>query len=87
MTDDASSDLVLDGGLTVVQHRDAVLDSARRYPATLAADDIPRLPAKELRVRLARCRSLLEALVEASRPGEPLARTVDEAAAALGLAR
>lgn len=85
MTDDVCGDLVLDGGLTVVRHRDAVLDSARRYLATLASDDIPRLPAEELRARLARCRSLLEALVEASRPGEPLARTVDEAAAALGV--
>ena len=69
MTDDAGGDLVLDGGLTVVPHREAVLDTARRYLATLAADDIARLPANELRVRLGRCRSLLEAVVEASRPG------------------
>lgn len=85
MTDDAGSDLVLDGGLTVARRREAVLDTARRYLARLAADDIPRLPARELRVRLGRCRLLLEALVEASRPGAPLARTVDEAAAALGV--
>jgi excisionase family DNA binding protein len=86
MTDGGGGgDLALDGGLTAVQRREAVLDTARRYLATLAADDISRLPAEELRVMLGKCRSLLEALVEASGPGEPLARTVDEAAAALGV--
>ncbi len=67
------------------QQREVAFAAARRYLALLAADDIPRLPAEELRERLGRCRGLLEAMVEASASCEPLARTVDETAAALGV--
>lgn len=74
-----------DSGRTAIEQRDVVLDSARRYLRFLAVEDIPRLPADVLRDRLGRCRALLDAVVETSRSGEPLARTVDEAAAALGV--
>jgi excisionase family DNA binding protein len=67
------------------EQREAALTAARRFLFTLAAEDIPRLPAGSLRDRLARCRALLTAVAETGRPGEPLARTVDEAAAALGV--
>lgn len=72
-------------GHTAIEQRDVTLTSARRYLRFLAAEDSPHLPADVLRDRLARCRALLDAVVETSRSGEPLARTVDEAAAALGV--
>lgn len=72
-------------GRTAIEQRDVALASARRYLRILAVEDIPRLSADVLRDRLGRCRALLDAVVETSRSGEPLARTVDEAAAALGV--
>lgn len=83
MTNPTGGELLPDEG--GISQREAALAAASRYLCFLAADDIPTLPAGELRDRLDRCRMLLEAVVETSRPGEPLARTVDETAAALGV--
>jgi excisionase family DNA binding protein len=80
MTSDAA-----DGGLTGAQRREVAYAAARRYLSSLAADEIADLPAGGLRERLRTCRELLAGIVETSCPDEPLARTVDEAAAALGV--
>ncbi len=79
----ADGEPVQDCRLPAARQREAAVAAARRFLSSLAAEDVPRLPAGRLRDRLARCRALLEAVVETSRPDEPLARTVDEAAAAL----
>jgi excisionase family DNA binding protein len=68
-----------------IRPREATLAAARRYLSFLATEDIRRLPAEGLRDRLRKCRMLLAAAVETSHPREPLVRTVDEAAAALGI--
>lgn len=85
MTDSADGELPLDGAESAIQQREAAFAAASRYLSFLPLDDIPLLPAEELRDRLGTCRALLEAVVQASRSGETLARTVDEAAAALGV--
>jgi excisionase family DNA binding protein len=72
-------------GPTAAQRREAAYAAARRHLSSLAADDIADLPAERLRERLRKCRELLTSVVELSHPQEPLARTVDEAAQALGV--
>ncbi len=64
---------------------EAALAAAERFLASSAGADRPDLPASELAECLGRCRANLAAVVAASRPQAPLARTVDEAAAALGV--
>jgi excisionase family DNA binding protein len=73
----------IDFHLTAIQRREAAVAAARRFLGSLALDDIQHLPADALRDRLGSCRALLEEMAEASRSPQPLARTVDEAAAAL----
>jgi excisionase family DNA binding protein len=67
--------------LAGAQRREVAYAAARRYLSSVAAEEIADLPADGLR----ECRELLAAMVETSRPDEPLARTVDEVAAALGV--
>lgn len=81
----SASESTMARGLTDSQQREAALASARRYLRLLAVEDVQNLSADTLRDRLARCRAFLEAVVEASISREPLARTVDDAAAALGV--
>ena len=68
-----------------IQRWEAALAAARRYLASPACADLPELTAGEMAEALGRCRAHLAALVAASRPRVPLARTVDEAATALGV--
>ena len=79
------SEPTADRDLTATRQREAALAAARRYLSILAGEDISCLPADEMPDWLGKCRALLEAVVEASRSREPLARTVDETAAALGV--
>ncbi len=72
-------------GPAAAQRREAAYAAARRHLASVAAGDIAGLPADKLREHLRRCRELLTSVVELSHPQEPLARTVDEAAQALGV--
>jgi len=71
--------------LAGAQRREVAYAAARQYLSSVAAEEIADLPADGVRGRLRECRELLAAMVETSRPDEPLARTVDEAAAALGV--
>lgn len=80
-----TTDAASDSGFARALRRDAAHAAARRYLSSLAGEDTPDLPTGEMCERLQRCRELLAAVVETSRPHEPLARTVDEAAAALGV--
>lgn len=64
---------------------EAALAAARQFLASPACADMAGRPAGELAECLRRCREHLAAVVAASRPQLPLARTVDEAAAALGV--
>ena len=67
------------------QQLEAALKDARRFLLSLDRAGRPDLSAGELRECLRRCREHLTAVVAASRPQAPLVRTVDEAAAALGI--
>ena len=68
-----------------IQRWEAALAAARQFLASPAGTDPPEMTASEMAEALGRCRGHLAALVAASRPQVPLARTVDEAAAALGV--
>lgn len=68
-----------------IQQWEAALAAARRFLESLAGIDLPDRPESELRECLRRCRDHLTALVAASSPQAPMVRTVDEAAAALGV--
>jgi excisionase family DNA binding protein len=81
-----TADATADSGLTSVQRREVAHAIARRYLSSLAAEqDLADMSADGLRERLRKCRELLASVVESSRPSEPLARTVHQAAAALGV--
>jgi excisionase family DNA binding protein len=71
--------------MTAAQRWEAALAAARQFLTSAAAADCPDRPASEVAECLGRCREHLAALVAASRPEAPLARTVDEVAAALGI--
>lgn len=66
-----------------VQRWETALAAARRFLASPGCAD--QSDAADLAECLSRCREHLVAVVEASHPQVPLARTVDEAAAALGI--
>jgi excisionase family DNA binding protein len=72
-----------ESGLTGSQRRQVAYAAARRYLSSSATEDIADLSADELRESLRKCRELLTSAVELSQ--EPIARTVDETAAALAI--
>lgn len=68
-----------------IERWEAALAAARRFLESPACAGCPDRPESELRECLRGCLEHLTAVVAASSPSVPLARTVDEAAAALGV--
>lgn len=77
--------VVVPAEIDAVARWEKALARARRFLASPAGAHVPGRPEGELRECLRRCRAHLDEVLSASQPYTPLVRTVDQAAAALGV--